>query len=244
MKPAVSSVMKALIPIVFAACSVSAFADTSQLRVLELYTSHGCSSCPPAERLFNRLLEEDENLIGLEFHVDYWNQLVHGSSGNFIDPFSNPEYSLRQALYNASNLSGRKGVYTPQAIIDGEFAAVGSDERRIKKQLNREHKSVPVTVLLDEGSLRIEVDDAGDLPVEVWLVNYLESETTEITGGENKSLTVTNHHVVTEVQQVGQLTPGQPSVFNVDYTQETNRGCAVLLQSDKLGPILGAARCQ
>ena len=135
-------------------------------------------------------------------------------------------------------------MYTPQAIINGKFAAVGSDQRRIQKRLKQPDNLIPLNLVQTDDSLHISVEDSGDLSAHVWLVNYILSETTEITGGENKSLTVTNHHVVTEVTEVGQLTPGQPNDFKVDYLQESNRGCAVLLQSVKLGPILGAARCQ
>ena len=104
-------------------------------RVIELFTSHGCSSCPPADRLLGELIEAEPDLVALEFHVDYWNSLVHGGDGNFVDPFSSPDWSLRQRAYDGVALAGRGGLYTPQAIVDGAFAAVGSDRARIESAL-------------------------------------------------------------------------------------------------------------
>ena len=105
-------------------------------RVIELFTSHGCSSCPPADRLLGELIEAEPDLVALEFHVDYWNSLVHGGDGNFVDPFSSPDWSLRQRAYDGVALAGRGGLYTPQAIVDGAFAAVGSDRARIGQALS------------------------------------------------------------------------------------------------------------
>lgn len=218
-------------------------AAEKSVSVLELFTSHGCSSCPPAEKLFNELLSEDDALIGLEFHVDYWNSLVHGGDGNWVDPFSQPEFSVRQQNYNRLKLSGRKGVYTPQAIINGRFAAVGSDSRRIRKRLRVADKDMlTVNVVHADGSLAIDIAASVDQNANVWLVHYIDAATTAITSGENKNLNVTNHNIVTAVQAVGPLTQGQ-NTYTVDYTRENNTGCAVLVQSVKLGPILGAARC-
>ena len=100
-------------------------------RVIELFTSHGCSSCPSADRLLGELIEADPGLVALEYHVDYWNSLVHGGDGNFVDPFSDAAWSLRQRAYDGVALGGRQGIYTPQAILDGAYAAVGSDRARI-----------------------------------------------------------------------------------------------------------------
>ncbi|MBX2837336.1 MAG: DUF1223 domain-containing protein [Gammaproteobacteria bacterium] len=245
----VGSNLKCVMALVGAWLSVSSVighAESDTPRVLELFTSHGCSSCPPAETLFKQMLKEDASLIGLEFHVDYWNSLVHGSAGNFVDPFSQPEFSIRQQAYNHHALLGRPGVYTPQLIIDGQYAAVGSDERRIRKQLDSKDGSESVDVSVDKqsGTLTIKVAQAEHTDARVWLVRYLKTADTKITGGENKDLSVTNHHVVTEVEEVGRLTPAGPTEFSVNYSQDSNESCAVLVQSVKLGPILGAAHCQ
>ena len=115
------------------------------LKFIELYTSHGCSSCPAADQLLAEFLSEEKALIALEFHVDYWNRLVHGSDGSFTDPFSSAAYSERQRQYNSTSLRGRPGVYTPQVIVNGRFATVGSNHRQITKALAH-----PVDQLLDD----------------------------------------------------------------------------------------------
>ena len=115
---------------------VQAAGNNGKLKLIELFTSHGCSSCPAADNLLGELLEAHEDLMALEYHVDYWNNLVHGSDGSFTDPFSKSEYSLRQREYNHARLAGRPGVYTPQAVINGRIASVGSNKRQIVKALS------------------------------------------------------------------------------------------------------------
>jgi len=91
--------------------------------VLELFTSEGCSSCPPADALLSRLGSSDKGVIPLAFHVDYWNHL------GWSDPFSSPQWSERQSAYaRAMNVSGD---YTPQMVIDGGWQCVGSDRQSI-----------------------------------------------------------------------------------------------------------------
>ena len=112
-------------------------ATPQPLRIVELFTSHGCSSCPPADRLLGKLLEEDPALMALEYHVDYWNSLVHGGAGSWTDPFSSREFTNRQRDYSEAELAGRRGVYTPQVVVNGYFAAVGSDRRRLQQALEQ-----------------------------------------------------------------------------------------------------------
>ena len=78
--------------------------------VMELFTSQGCYSCPPAEALLGKLIAENPELIALEFHVDYWDDLVYGSHGQWKDPFSSRDNSLRQHAYNQQRIDGRRGV--------------------------------------------------------------------------------------------------------------------------------------
>jgi len=235
--------MAASVAFLLCCSAVAQPALADELTVIELFTSHGCSSCPPADELFGQLIDANDNLIALEFHVDYWNRLVHGSDGNFVDPFSKPAYTARQQRYNQQGLDGRPGVYTPQVVINGRYAAVGSDKRRIAKALkNPTPLPVKVSVAAADGGFTVAVDDAQGQQADVWLIRYLRATTTEITGGENRHLTIENRHVVMDVQSVGRLGDGG-SRFEVAYTSDPDTHCAVIVQAERQEPILGAAAC-
>jgi len=82
--------------------------------VVELFTSQGCYSCPPADEYLAEIIEKQPEVVALEYHVDYWDDLHYGAAGVWKDPFSDPSYSARQRRYNSLGLKGRPGVYTPQ----------------------------------------------------------------------------------------------------------------------------------
>src|ERR1700751_5468568 len=120
----------------FVTALISAPADDSGARVpvlLELFTSEGCSSCPPADRLLQILDEKQPvagaDLIVLSEHVDYWDRL------GWRDPFSSPQYSARQQDY--TNRYNFDGVYTPQLVVDGQFGFVGSDARAASSAIQK-----------------------------------------------------------------------------------------------------------
>lgn len=216
--------------------------------VLELFTSHGCSSCPPAEALFNELIERDDSLIALEYHVDYWNSLIHGSAGNWVDPFSKPAFSFRQRAYNSAGLDGRNGVYTPQAVVNGRYAAVGSDYKRVTGALETKlPETVEVSVEQRDDVYQISVKNTTastqTSEARVWLVRYIKSAETEITAGENKGRRVENHHVVTSMEQLGRVPQEDSIVLSAGVDADPNTGCAVLIQNDFHSPILAATRC-
>jgi len=240
-----------------AAPARSADANATTSRVIELFTSHGCSSCPSADAYLGELLQEDPGLVALEFHVDYWNSLVHGSAGNFVDPFSDAAWSERQRRYSARPLAGRTGVYTPQVIIDGGYATVGSDRRRIDRALAIAPPPAPLIVIERDGdTLRIRVDRvrvgerstraAGEQPVpvpdigEVALVRYLDTTRTAITGGENKGLDIVNHRVVTSLESLGRVDAAGGLLAVVAAPGAGNEGCAVIVrQGDELAVLAG-----
>jgi len=230
--------------------------------VIELFTSQGCYSCPPAEKLLGELVESDPDLIALEFHVDYWDSLVYGRHGSHKDPFSDKENTYRQQLYNRVNLGGQRGVFTPQMVINGRYATVGSQGSRIRKGIEvLDRPSVDLTVTHDAASdtdtgsngLRIELTgDHSRVPesAHLWIAVFDIEKTTNITTGENHDKTLTSHHIV---RQFNQLTPkeGFATLVAPDNTLKLNhqvelkegQGCAVLLQEVTLGPVYGAAYC-
>jgi hypothetical protein len=114
--------------------------------IVELFTSQGCSSCPPADRLLRRLAaEEGSGVVPLSFHVDYWNYI------GWTDPFSSAAWSERQSRY-ARRAFGTGRVYTPQVVVDGEAEGVGSNESRLREAI-REARRRPAA-----GAVEVEVD--------------------------------------------------------------------------------------
>ena len=149
----------------FAQNSVSKQPDTNQKTsrngkaVLELFTSEGCSSCPAADKLAIKLKEAyQENLIVLEFHVDYWDKL------GWKDPYSNANYTQRQIKYGEK--FHLESIYTPQAVINGIYEAVGSDETTLKKYIDR------AIELTKDNLLEMSVSDQGQNKITIkWKFN-------------------------------------------------------------------------
>jgi len=146
--------------------------SNDQLIVAELFTSQSCSSCPPAEALFAKLAEE-ENLLTMEWHVDYWDDLIHHGS-RWKDRYSDRAYTARQRAYNRS-LRGTGGVYTPQAIVNGDYEGVG----------NRRSEVAEI------------IGFAKDL-------NLPEQHETDVKGGENKGRKLSGKNIVLEAEILGQ----------------------------------------
>lgn len=233
---------------------IAVHADQQQkpLRLIELFTSHGCSSCPSADRLLRELMVMDEELLALEYHVDYWDSLVHGSAGSFTDPFSKAEFSMRQRAYSAAGLKGRPGVYTPQAIINGSVAVVGSNRRHVMKALKTAYRpafSIQIVELAgsDADQLQITIDGADDhrqqlRGTDVSLVRYIDQASTQITGGENRNLTLLNHHIVRSLMQLGEVTSDGTMQFIIEAAAP-GHGCLILIQEAAQMPVYAAANC-
>lgn len=219
--------------------------------VIELFTSQGCYSCPPADELLAELIERDDSLIALEYHVDYWDTLVYGSAGQWVDPFSQAAFSARQRGYNQKPLKGRTGVYTPQVIVNGQYAAVGSVRKNVEAALAQPRSDrLDVSIDRSDSGWQVKVLHTSDLSevrdAKVWWVRYQHQATTEITAGENKGLSLTNHNIVLSVEDLGSVSDGGgrgSSQFSVQADSDENIGCAVLIQDNFQSPILAAAKC-
>ena len=214
--------------------------------LLELFTSQGCSSCPPADALFDELRDKP-GVITLSFSVDYWNYL------GWHDTLSSPENSDRQRDYALSRGDGK--VYTPQLVVDGIKHVNGANEAAIEMAIRtaeRRLKDVKVTM-----SMRAEGDsllvDIGGAPATsdmrqatVWLAVAKDEETVEITRGENRGETITYTHPVRELMPVG-MWKGEPTTLRLPLKDLHAIGgdCLVsMLQVEGAGPILGAAMFQ
>ncbi len=227
-------------------------ADTATKHVFELFTSQGCYSCPPADELLSRIADRNEEILALEFHVDYWDTLVYGTAGQWKDPFSSPEYSQRQRAYSRLSLSGRTGVYTPQIVVDGAYSFVGSQTSQAEKQLRLDSR-LPLQTsarVAEDGHLTIRIDGEHSTAADVWLVSFDKRQVTEVKSGENMGKKLRNSNIVRNLRAVGEW-QGKPVVIEARFEpMADNRDCAVIIQeysaSQKriIGPILGAAKCR
>ena len=227
-------------------------AQESVTHVVELFTSQGCYSCPPAEKLLGEITRKNKDIIALEFHVDYWDSLVYGSAGKWQDPFSDAAYSKRQRDYNRLRLDGRVGVYTPQMIVDGQYAFVGSKSSVARSQLRGDSNlELDLTAeITEDGTVTIDVNGEYDSSADIWLVTYDKVNVTRVISGENKGKELTNYNVVRDMRSVGKW-QGEPVVIrSTGEPLGKNQNCAVIVQKFNAnqrkiaGPILGAASCK
>lgn len=221
--------------------SAPAFAESDAAMppvVVELFTSQGCNSCPPAEAFLNELADE-EGIIALELHVDYWDYI------GWADPFANPEITQRQRDY-ASALALRY-VYTPQMVIDGRLNVVGSHRQQVRAAIGQSTlRGKPIAVEFTEtdgGKIVIPAGHSPDGGATVWLAIYDGLHETEVKRGENRGKTLKNRHVVRELEELAVWT-GERLEIPVDLARVAalgRAGCAILVQQGRTGPIIGAA---
>jgi hypothetical protein len=174
----------------------------SGFAVLELFTSQGCSSCPPADAILGKFaLENNPNIIPLAFHVDYWNRL------GWKDPFSNAEFSNRQRDY--AQQMNSQNIYTPQLIINGKYDVLGSDENTIKKKINQEltiDKKTSIVIKeaqIKDNLLNVEFDlDKVSSTSVVNIALVKKKEFTAIKRGENSGLKQTNYNIVFDFKSI------------------------------------------
>lgn len=205
--------------------------------VLELFTSQGCSSCPPADELLQRLAREGGVLV-LSRPVTYWDDL------GWKDTLALPENTSKQRAYQA-NLSGRPGVYTPQLVIDGRWGGVGSDERAIRNAMRAAQAKPPLANVkaarLPGGKLSVTV--TGGAGADVLLVGYAPSSEVAIWRGENGGTRVIYTNVVRGEARLGKA-GAEAKTFEADLAKLSAKGAtrfAILVQQGSAGAILGAA---
>ncbi len=209
--------------------------------VVELYTSQGCSSCPPADALLGRLAKMD-NILALSFHVDYWDYI------GWKDPFAAPMNSQRQREY--SRVIRKSYVYTPQMIIHGLTETTGSNERSIRASIEHAKLAPDVPIKMERqasGDLKIRVARGREPGMaSVWLVFFDRIHVTKIRRGENRGVKLNNYNVVRMMKKIGEW-KGQRLALTIsaeELKDHKGQGCAVFLQSAQKGPILGAASIQ
>jgi hypothetical protein len=223
---------RALIATILAATGLlgSAQAATAESRpvVVELFTSQGCSSCPPADAFLGELAKR-KDVLALGFHVDYWDSL------GWKDPFAAPGATARQHAYAAQ--FGRKEVYTPQMVIDGRFQLVGSYRDEVLRAIAaaKPETAAQIDFAADGREVRI---GGGSGDGRILIVRYVHDRTTPVARGENAGATAHDVNAVEKLTEAGRWT-GQPITLPVDALAP-GHGVAALIQSDD-GRILGAA---
>ena len=201
--------------------------------VVELFTSQGCSSCPPADALLLELAKR-EDVVALALHVDYWDYI------GWKDSFATPAHTARQKAYAASR--GEKMIYTPQMVVQGQEALVGTKEMKLADLIAR-HRVEPQTVDLSvdraNGVLTISARGALPYPVDVCLVRYMPQETVEVRKGENAGRTLTYANIVTDWSVLGEWDGRAP--LSMQLPLEDDQPAVVVLQQKGLGPIRAVA---
>lgn len=211
-------------------------ADRSQPVVVELFTSQGCNSCPPADALLTELAARPD-VIALSMHVDYWNYI------GWQDPFSSPAVSERQRAYGKT--LGLKVVYTPQIVVDGRHDVVGTDRAAIEKAIAEAAARQHVDIALagdDATGYRVRLPQTTLAePARIWLVLFDRAYDTAVKRGENAGRTIHNSNVVRGIVPLGRW-DGAAAELPIDMTQAAGRdSCAVIVQQGEVGPVLGAA---
>jgi len=186
--------------------------------VLELFTSQGCSSCPPADALLSKL-DADPALMGrvipLSFHVDYWNHI------GWSDPFSSSEWTERQRSYSRAL---NEDVYTPQLVVGGARAMVGSNEHAVRAAIDAKLAEEPsarlqiVAMKTSDGTIAIDVKalQSTDATLDVWVAVVEDGLVTKVERGENRGLTLKNDNVVRALRRASTLAPHGHGMSHVE----------------------------
>ena len=218
-------------------CSCQSPAHTVAL--LELYTSEGCNSCPPADRWLRELPQKfgAEQLVALSLHVDYWDYI------GWEDEFAESAFTERQKMY--ARAAGARTIYTPQMIVGGMEHLVGVRPEELSALIGQHLATpLPVAVRLSRSDGSLLIDASAERPLErpavVQLVRYLPSETVEITRGENAGQRVTYANIVQDWTDVGVWDGAAP--LSLRETISGSSPAVVIVQEVGAGRILGAAR--
>lgn len=196
--------------------------------LLELFTSEGCSSCPPADRVLAKIDSDQPvpgaDVIVLSEHVDYWNQL------GWKDPFSSAQYTERQQAYSSSL---RAEVYTPQLVIDGARAMVGSEQYRVYEAVKAALKTEKIPVMVDV----VKTADAGKATVrvhtegadgQVWLALAHDREQSLVTRGENAGHGLAHVGVVYSLTEIGSVKASASFVKEITVNVKPGSGTRVV----------------
>lgn len=211
--------------------------------VLELFTSEGCSSCPPADQLLQELAvrgDRQQEIFALSFHVDYWNQL------GWKDPFSDENHTQRQRLY--AGVLGDSRIYTPQLIVNGRTGFVGSHRRQAEAALKtalegRASRPLQLKIAVDDNHITATTDlqPEDGLLLNVALVQ--KQGTVKVPRGENANRTLTHRNIVRDFQVLRVTRQQLTTQLTIPPNMERDGATVVAyLQVSRTGQIVAARR--
>lgn len=211
-------------------------AAAENVTVVELYTSQGCSSCPPADAHLRELAKQP-GIVALSVHVNYWDYI------GWKDPFASDKTTERQHLY-ADSLNQRF-VYTPEIVVDGythmSGANISAVDSAIKEAKTRERLRLPVTAKVEGSELKVSIPAAeGGKKASVWLFEIDSEHTTPVNRGENSGRTLTNANVVRSLQKIGEWNGEAEEITTQLASGKGRDACAIVVQEGATGPVLGA----
>jgi hypothetical protein len=212
--------------------------ESRPVTVIELFTSQGCSSCPPSDEYLGELAKRPD-IVALSFHVDYWDYI------GWKDPYAAPQFTERQRGY-ARTLKQRY-VYTPEMVVHGRAHDTGINRGVIRDLIAEAQKPnwprVAVRIV-DRGAAGVTAimpRFEAPQPCDVWLVTYDPEHKTKVLRGENRGRDLTNVNVVRSLTLLAKW-DGQPAELSIGPDKlGAARGVAILVQHPDLGPIMGAA---
>lgn len=205
--------------------------------LVELFTSQGCSSCPPADRNLAALAKR-EDVLALSMHVDYWDYL------GWRDTFASTAHTERQ--YEYRRLMGARVVYTPQMIIQGREDVPGYKPDMIAEAISKSAavpRAAGIAIADVDGMYEAVITGTASTPEQtctIWVASYAQESPVEIERGENAGRTITYHNVVEKLMKVGPWDTDAPQTINLPQPA-AGEGVAVWLQDDATGEVISAS---
>ena len=207
---------------------------SDDLTVVELFTSQGCNSCPPANANLVRLSSRPD-LLTLSFNVTYWDDL------GWPDTFARPEYPARQRAYQPG--LGTDNVWTPQVVVDGRAHTVGRQMEQIERLVSAHLVTAGPAIAFRNGGVGLAGGPAQSAPADVWLVRYEPDPiAVPVARGENAGATLPHASVVRELVKLGEWSGGEAQGWALPAPTREGLLTAVLVQMPNGGPILRAAK--
>jgi hypothetical protein len=228
--------MKHLIAVAIAAfASLATPAVAQSPVVVELFTSQGCSSCPPADRMMHELAKRDD-VIALALHVDYWDYI------GWKDEFANPGYTKRQRGYAVK--AGRRSIYTPQMIVNGVTNIVGARPMELSKAIaEHANQTSPVSLEISRSGDIVSISATSERAqgqMVVHMVRYQAERKSEITRGENAGNVFVYANVTEGWKTIGEW--DGVNELSLHAKAQGDLPVVVLIQKGRFGPIVAAAQ--